>query len=126
MREVVTAPLAPASTSPVALGTRGGGMVFVSGQMPRDPGTGLIPPDGAEQARLSMQHCMAILQAAGSGPDKVMMAWVYVTDLAVKPAVNAVFRDTFGDRPVARNLVAVKRRWDPSNIFHHAQSLPVH
>lgn len=107
MREVVTTNDAPASTSPVALGTRGGGMVFVSGQMPRDPVTGLIPPDGAEQARLSMQHCLAILKAAGSGPDKVMMAWVYVTDLAVKPAVNAVFRDTFGDRPVARNMVAV-------------------
>lgn len=107
MREAVTTPDAPASTSPVALGTRGGGMVFVSGQMPRDPASGLIPPDGAEQARLSMQHCLAILKAAGSGPDKVMMAWVYVTDLAVKPAVNAVFYDTFGDRPVARNMVAV-------------------
>jgi len=107
MREVVTTPEAPASTSPVALGTCGGGMVFVSGQMPRDPATGLIPPDGAEQARLSMRHCLAILKAAGSGPDKVMMAWVYVTDLAVKPAVNTVFRDTFGNRPVARNMVAV-------------------
>ncbi len=107
MREAVTTPDAPASTSPVALGTKGGGMVFVSGQMPRDPATGLIPPDGAEQARLSMQHCLAILKAAGSGPDKVMMAWVYVTDLAIKPAVNTVFRDTFGDRPVARNMVAV-------------------
>lgn len=82
-------------------------MVFVSGQMPRDPVTGLIPPDGAAQARLSMQHCLAVLAAAGSGPDKVMMAWVYVTDLGVKPAVNTVFRETFGDRPVARNLVAV-------------------
>lgn len=107
MREVVTTADAPASTSPVALGTRGGGMVFVSGQMPRDPATGLIPPDGAEQARLSMQHCLAILKAAGSGPEKVMLAWVYVTDLSVKPAVNAVFRDTFGNRPVARNMVAV-------------------
>ncbi len=97
----------PASTSPVALGTRGGGMVFVSGQMPREFSTGMIPPDGAEQARLSMQHCLAILKAAGSGPEKVMMAWVYVTDLALKPTVNAVFRDTFGDRPVARNMVAV-------------------
>jgi 2-iminobutanoate/2-iminopropanoate deaminase len=82
-------------------------MVFVSGQMPRDPATGLIPPDAGEQARLSMQHCLAVLAAAGSGPDKVMMAWVYVTDLVVKPQVNAVFRDTFGDRPVARNLVVV-------------------
>lgn len=107
MREAVTTPDAPASTSPVALGTKGSGLVFVSGQMPRDPATGLIPPDGAAQARLSMQHCLSVLAAAGSGPDKVMMAWVYVTDLAVKPAVNAVFRDTFGDRPVARNMVAV-------------------
>ena len=107
MREAVTTPDAPASTSPVALGTKGGGMVFVSGQMPRDPATGLIPPDGAAQARLSMQHCLAVLAAAGSGPEKVMMVWVYVTDLAVKPAVNAVFRTTFGDQPVARNLVAV-------------------
>jgi 2-iminobutanoate/2-iminopropanoate deaminase len=82
-------------------------MVFVSGQMPRDPLTGLIPPDEAAQARLSMQHCLTILKAAGSGPEKVMMAWVYVTDMTVKPAVNAVFRETFGDTPVARNMVAV-------------------
>lgn len=107
MRKAVTTDDVPASTSPVALGTTGGGMVFVSGQMPRDPASGLIQPDAGEQARLSMQHCLAVLAAAGSGPDKVMMAWVYVTDLAVKPQVNAVFRDTFGDRPVARNLVAV-------------------
>jgi 2-iminobutanoate/2-iminopropanoate deaminase len=107
MRETVSTPDAPASTSPVALGTKGGGMVFVSGQMPRDPMTGLIPPDGAAQARLSMQHCLAVLKAAGSGPEKVTMAWVYVTDLDVKPAVNAVFRETFGDIPVARNMVAV-------------------
>ena len=107
MREYITTPEAPASTSPVALGTRGGGMVFVSGQMPRDPVTSLIPVGGGEQARLSMQHCLAILKAAGSGPEKVMMAWVYVTDLAIKPDVNKVFLDTFGDRPVARNMVAV-------------------
>jgi enamine deaminase RidA (YjgF/YER057c/UK114 family) len=82
-------------------------MVFVSGQMPRDPVTSLIPVGGGEQAQLSMQHCLAILKAAGSGPEKVMMAWVYVTDLAIKPDVNKVFVDTFGDRPVARNMVAV-------------------
>lgn len=65
--------------------------------------------DGGEaQARLSMQHCLEILKAAGSASSKVMMIWVYVTDLSVKPAVNAVFRETFGDQPPARNLVEVR------------------
>lgn len=116
MRNAITTDRVPASTSPVALGTTGGGMVFVSGQMPRDPATGLIPPDPGEQARLSMQHCLAILAAAGSGQDKVMMAWVYVTDLSVKPQVNAVFRDTFGDRPIARNLVAISDIGDAAMV----------
>lgn len=108
MRELIVDPHSPASTSPVSQGTKGGGFVFVSGQMPRDMATGKIVEGGEAQARMSMQHCLSILKAAGSGPDKVMIAWIYVTDLSVKPAVNKVFAETFGDRPPARNLVAVK------------------
>jgi hypothetical protein len=33
------------------------------------------------------------------------------------------FLDNFRDNP--RNLVAVKGRWDPADVFHHAQSIPV-
>lgn len=108
MRELIVTTNAPASTSPVSVATRGNGMVFVSGQMPRDMASGRIVEGGEAQARLSMQHCLEILKAAGSGPSKVMMAWVYVTDLSVKPAVNAVFREIFGDQPPARNLVEVR------------------
>lgn len=108
MRHLIADPDSPASTSPVSQGTKGGGFVFVSGQMPRDMKTGKIVEGGEAQARLSMQHCLSILKAAGSGPEKVMIAWIYVTDLSVKPAVNKVFAETFGDGPPARNLVAVK------------------
>lgn len=108
MREIVTTPDAPPSSSPVSQATKSGGMVFIGGQMPRDPKTDKIV-DGAEaQARCSMDHCLALLEAAGVGPDDVTLAIVYVTDLAAKPAVNSVFREAFGDKPPARNLVAVK------------------
>jgi len=42
----------------------------------------------------------------------------------INHALWLYFLANYRQRP--RNLVAVKRRWDPSNIFHHAQSLPVH
>ena len=108
MRDLIATGNAPASTSPVSQATRGGGLVIVSGQMPRDMASGRIVEGGEAQARLSMRHCLSILKAAGSGPEKVMIAWIYVTDLAVKPAVNKVFAETFGDSQPARNLVAVK------------------
>jgi 2-iminobutanoate/2-iminopropanoate deaminase len=107
MRDLIATPNAPASTSPVSQATRGGGLVFIGGQMPRDPATGLIPPEPLAQARWSLRHCLAILEAAGSGPEKVMLATVYMTDLSAKAAVNDVFREVFGDRPPTRNLVEV-------------------
>lgn len=107
MRRLIATDSAPASTSPVSQGTAGGGLVFVGGQMPRDPATGTIVAGALEQARLSLAHALAILRAAGSGPEKVMLATVYVTDLDAKDAVNTAFREAFGAAPPARNLVEV-------------------
>ena len=107
MREIVRTAAAPASTSPVSQATRGGGLVFVGGQMPRDLATGRIVEGVQAQARVSLAHCLAILEAAGSGAGKVMRADVFVTDLAAKDAVNAAFAEVFGDNPPARNMVEV-------------------
>jgi 2-iminobutanoate/2-iminopropanoate deaminase len=107
MREIVRTDAAPASSSPVSQATRGGGFVFVGGQMPRDMATGRIVEGAEAQARLSLAHCLGILAEAGSGPGKVMLAEVFVTDLDAKDAVNAAFVDVFGDAPPARNMVEV-------------------
>lgn len=107
MREIVHTEAAPGSVSPVSQATRGGGFVFIGGQMPRDMATGQIVEGAAAQARLSLSHCLAILAAAGSDASKVMRADVFVTDLAAKDAVNTAFRDAFGNSPPARNMVEV-------------------
>ena len=41
----------------------------------------------------------------------------------VDRALERYFLDNF--RANERNLVAIKRRWDPTDVFHHAQSIPV-
>ncbi len=107
MKEVINDPNSPPSTSPVSQGTKGGGLVFVGGQMPRDLETGKIVEGAEEQCRKSLEHCMSILAEAGSGPEKVMLTMVYMTDLDQKPAVNKVFAEVFGNAPPARNLVEV-------------------
>ncbi len=107
MREIIRTDAAPLSTSPVAQAVRGGGLVFVGGQMPRDNETNRIVEGAHAQARLSLAHCVAILRAAGSGPEKVMLAEVFMTDLSQKDAVNTAFLEVFGDNPPARNLVEV-------------------
>jgi 2-iminobutanoate/2-iminopropanoate deaminase len=107
MREVIRTDKAPASTSPVAQAVKGGGLVFVGGQMPRDMATGKIVEGALAQARLSLAHCISILEAAGSRADKVMLAEVFMTDLSQKDAVNAAFREVFGNSPPTRNLVEV-------------------
>ena len=107
MKEAITDPRSPASTSPVSQATKGGGFIFIGGQMPRDMASGKIVEGAAAQASLSLQHCLNILEAGGSTPQMVMLAIVYVTDLSAKDAVNQAFEEAFGESPPARNLVAV-------------------
>lgn len=107
MRKIINTDRAPGSTSPVSQATSGGGLVFVGGQMPRDMETGEIVAGALEQARLSLQYCMAILEAGGSHPSKTLRADVFLTNLDAKDAVNMAFREVFGETPPARNLVEV-------------------
>ena len=44
-------------------------------------------------------------------------------DGRIDDALTLYFQDNYRRNP--RNLVDIKRRWDPTNIFNHAQSIPV-
>lgn len=110
MREVVRTSEAPAAVGPYAQGVVAQGFVFVSGQIPLDPSTGTLVGAGVEeQTRRVLRNVVAILDAAGSGVDRVVKTTVYMTDLGEFEAMNRVYAEVFGDTIPARATVQVSR-----------------
>ena len=69
MKQVIVTPNAPAAIGPYSQGIAAGQTVYVSGQLPIDPATGLIPEGIAAQTAQSLKNIQAIL---ASGQDKAI------------------------------------------------------
>ena len=107
-RTVIASDGAPAAIGPYSQAVRGGGFVFISGQIPLDPATGALVAGGAAaQAERALQSLRAVLEAAGSGLDRVVKVTIYLTDLKDFAAVNAVYAGYFPAAPPARATVQV-------------------
>ncbi|MBZ5637905.1 MAG: RidA family protein [Acidobacteriia bacterium] len=110
MRETVRTDRAPAAVGPYSQAVRARGTVWVSGQIPLDPATGAIVPGDVEtEARQALRNVGAILEAAGSGLDRVVKTTVYLTDLDDFERVNRVYAELVPSPPPARVCVEVSR-----------------
>ena len=98
---------APAAIGPYSQGMKLGNLVFTSGQIPVDPATGTVPEGIAAQTEQSCKNVGAILEAAGSGYDKVIKTTCFLADIADFAAFNEVYAKYFTSKP-ARSCVAVK------------------
>ena len=109
-RRTISTEDAPNAVGPYAQGVRTGNLVFASGQVALDPATGALVQGGVEeQTRRVMLNLAAILQAGGSGLDRVVKATVYLTDLGKFDEMNRVYASFFpADKP-ARVTVEVSR-----------------
>ena len=107
MKTAVSTPSAPAAIGPYSQAIETGAFVFVSGQLPVDPATGAIPDGAAVQAERAFANVLAILAAAGLGPESVVKTTVFLTDLADFAAVNEVYARVFAAPFPARSCVQV-------------------
>ena len=98
---------APAAIGPYSQAKMVGNFVFASGQIPVDPATGNIPEGIAAQAEQSCKNVGAILEAAGSGYEKVVKTTCFLAEIADFAAFNEVYAKYFVSKP-ARSCVAVK------------------
>lgn len=103
---IISTTNAPAAIGPYSQGIKMNGFVFVSGQLPLDPETGvLISGDIKEKTAQSMKNIGAILEEAGSSLDKIVKTTIYVADLTLFASVNEAYGELFGENPPARSCV---------------------
>jgi 2-iminobutanoate/2-iminopropanoate deaminase len=99
---------APRAIGPYSQGIAAAGLLFLSGQVPLDPGTGaLIQKTIQEEVARVLENLKAVLQAAGSGLDRVVKTTVYLTSLKDFDAMNETYARYFGDNRPARSTVQV-------------------
>jgi len=85
------------------------GLIFVSGQLPRDAVTGEVETGAIEaQTELALRNVEAILHAAGSDLNHVLQFTIYVSEMELWDAVNAVYARILGEHKPARAIVPVK------------------
>ena len=107
-RQPIHTDSAPAAVGPYSQAVRAGSTVFLSGQIPLDPSTGvLVEGDIAFQARRAFDNLKAVCEAAGGSFDEVVRLGLYLTDLSDFAAVNAVMAEYFVQPYPARSTVEV-------------------
>ena len=97
---------APTPIGPYSQGVIAGGLLFVSGQIPLDPGTGeFVVGDIEAQTEQVLKNILAVLKEAKMGPENVVKASVFLADLADFPQMNEVYGRYLGKEPPARSTI---------------------
>ncbi|HVQ37328.1 MAG TPA: RidA family protein [Pyrinomonadaceae bacterium] len=110
MREIIQTPDAPAAIGPYSQAVKTAGLVFASGQIPIDPASGQFVQGGIrEQTEQVLKNLTAVLEAAGSGLDRVVKTTVFLADMGEFASMNEVYGQFFKDEPPARATVEAAR-----------------
>lgn len=119
--EIIHTDKAPGAIGPYSQATRSGNLVFTSGQIPIDPKTGNVEAsDITAQTHQVCQNLKAVLEAAGSGLNRVVKTVCYLSDMENFAAFNGVYAAYFPSKP-ARSCVAVKTL--PKNVLVEVETV---
>jgi 2-iminobutanoate/2-iminopropanoate deaminase len=109
MKKAVHTNNAPAAIGPYSQAVVANGFVFLSGQLPINPDTGLFPEGGVKAQTLqSINNIKAILAEEGLTLSDVVKTTVFLADMGDFGEMNAVYADCFEGPFPARSAVAVK------------------
>lgn len=107
-RTIVNTTNAPAAVGPYSQAVRIGDLVYTAGQIGLDPASGTIGGRTVEeQTHQVLRNLRAVLEAAGSGLDRVVKTTVFLADIKDFKAMNAVYATYFPSEPPARSAFQV-------------------
>lgn len=106
MKQIIQTDRAPQAIGPYSQAVKARGFVYASGQIPIDPATGQFVTGGiTEQTEQVLKNVAAVLEASGSGLDKVVKTTVFLADMEEFAAMNEVYARFFSSEPPARATV---------------------
>jgi len=103
----VTSAEAPKALGPYSQAVSIGDLVFCSGQLGLDPISGELVSGVAAQAERSMRNLAAVLEAAGSGLDRIVKTTIFLANMGDFAAVNEVYGSFFSGAYPERSTVQV-------------------
>ena len=110
MKDIINTENAPSAIGPYSQAVKAGEYLFISGQLPIDPGTGEFAGNDIEtQTKQVLDNLKAILGAAGMELRDVVRMDVFMADLNSFAAMNAVYSEYFPSLFPARAAVEVSR-----------------
>ena len=110
-KQIISTIQAPSAIGPYSQAVRVGNLLFVSGQIPIDPATGVLIDDKSiqSQTRRVLQNLVAIVQAAGGSAQSIVKTTVFLKDMSNFADMNSVYSGFFHSSPPARSTVEAAR-----------------
>ncbi|MFP4089881.1 MAG: Rid family detoxifying hydrolase, partial [Cyclobacteriaceae bacterium] len=91
-KEVIKTEEAPAPIGPYSQAIKANGMLYISGQIAIDAGSGeLINDNITEETHQVMKNLEAILRAAGSSFDKVVKCSIFIKNMGDFATINEAY-----------------------------------
>ena len=116
-KKIINTTEAPSPIGPYSQAVSHNGLLFISGQIPLMPDSGMMVAGNIEEQTIQvMNNLNSILKAAGSDFEKVVKTNIFLKDMNDFPKVNEVYGSYFSKNFPARETVEVSRLPKDCNV----------
>lgn len=116
MRQAIFTDKAPKPHGPKSQAVKGGGLLFISGQLGINLQGEVVSSDVADQTSQAMQNIRAILEADGLTCDDIVRIDIFITDIKHFPVVNTIYQSYFKDPLPTKTAVVVKELYKEAKV----------